>query len=77
MQKLSTMKLNEEGKIVFLSLTNLSIKRRLMEMGFVKNTRIVLKKKAPFKDPIDVELINYEICLQKKIADNIWVEKMQ
>ena len=49
MQKLSTMKLNEEGKIVFLSLTNLSIKRRLMEMGFVKNTRIVAVNKGERK----------------------------
>lgn len=75
MQKLSELKWLEKAIIVDLDFSDLSIKRRLMELGLVPGTPIFLKKQSPGKDPSDYQLLDYELCLQKKVADHILVEK--
>ena len=47
--------------------------RRLLEMGFVKHTKIMVLKKAMTQDPIQVELRGYVLTLRKTEASQIEV----
>ena len=40
-------------------------KRRLMDMGITKRTRVLLRKVAPLGDPLEISLRGYELTLRK------------
>ena len=46
---------------------------RLLEMGLVDGERVRLTKIAPLGDPIEIEIMNYRLCLRKESAKNIQV----
>lgn len=48
-------------------------KRRLMDMGLTKHTKICLRKVAPLGDPIEISLRGYELTLRKSEAQLITV----
>ena len=48
------LKVNGEGKI----------RRRLFDMGITPNAEIMLRKKAPLGDPIEVTVRGYELTLR-------------
>ena len=48
-------------------------KRRLMDMGITKRTRVLLRKVAPLGDPLEISLRGYEITLRKSEAQMISV----
>ncbi|MCT2902570.1 ferrous iron transport protein A [Streptococcus thermophilus] len=48
-------------------------KRRLMDMGITKRTRILLRKVAPLGDPLEISLRGYELTLRKSEAQMISV----
>ncbi|HBN81908.1 MAG TPA: ferrous iron transport protein A [Ruminococcaceae bacterium] len=50
-----------------------AIKRRIMDMGITKGTRIFIRKVAPLGDPIEVNVRNYELSLRKADAEMIEV----
>ena len=74
--KASDLKVGEEAIVVRLNITNKKIKRHLLDMGVCRETKIKIKKIAPSKDPIDIELRDYELCLSKKDLSGIEVEKI-
>ena len=41
------------------------LKRRLMEMGLTKGTRISVRKTAPLGDPIEINVRSYSLSLRK------------
>ena len=43
-------------------------KRRLMDMGITKRTRVLLRKVAPLGDPLEISLRGYELTLRKSEA---------
>lgn len=51
-----------------------AIKRRIMDMGITKGTKIYVRKVAPFGDPIELTVRNYELSLRKLDAEIIEVE---
>ena len=51
-------------------------KRRLMDMGLTRNTKIFLRKVAPLGDPIEISLRGYELTLRKSEAQMISVVKI-
>nr|WP_048057957.1 ferrous iron transport protein A [Methanothermococcus okinawensis] len=53
---------------------DIDLKKRLLEMGFTIGTNIHVIKKAPLKDPVEVEVRGYNISLRLKEAENIEVE---
>ena len=57
-------KLNGEG----------ALKRRLMDMGIIKGTRVCVRKVAPLGDPLEVTVRGYELSLWKSDAEQIEVE---
>jgi Fe2+ transport system protein FeoA len=48
-------------------------RHRLMEMGFVPGTEIVVEKYAPLKDPIEFVLKGYHISLRHEEAAKVLV----
>jgi len=52
------------------------IKKRLLEMGFVKGTEIYVEKVAPLGDPMELVLKGYHLSLRRSEADGIAVEKL-
>lgn len=51
-----------------------AIKRRLMDMGLTKNTKVFVRKAAPLGDPIEIMIRGYELTLRKNDASIIEVE---
>ena len=50
------------------------IRRRLFDMGVTPGTEVVLRKKAPFGDPLLIVLRGYELSLRKNEAGCVSVE---
>ncbi len=71
------MKLNEVkvGETVTVSKINGSgaIKRRIMDMGLVKNVKLTVRKVAPLGDPIEITVRGYELSIRKEDAKCIEV----
>ncbi|MGL4738716.1 MAG: FeoA family protein [Cellulosilyticaceae bacterium] len=50
------------------------IKRRIMDMGITKGVEVMVRKVAPFGDPMEVHVRGYELTLRKADADMIEVQ---
>ena len=53
---------------------NGDLRRHLLGMGFVKGTKIHVKKVAALGDPIEMSIRGYDVCLRKEEAQNIEVQ---
>lgn len=73
---LSELKEGETGVIVRVG-GNGALRRRILEMGIVKGTKIYVDKYAPLKDPLELIVKNYHISLRVEEAAQITVEKQQ
>jgi len=60
----------EQG-IVISVLGEGKIRHRLFDMGVTPGATILLRKKAPLGDPIEVNLRGYELSLRKSEAKNV------
>ena len=47
-------------------------RRRIMDMGVTKGTRVMVRKVAPLGDPMEVTVRGYELSIRKADAD--WIE---
>lgn len=50
------------------------LRRRLLDMGLTPNTPVMVRKVAPFGDPIELCLRNYELSIRKEDAKLIQVK---
>ncbi len=50
------------------------IRRRLFDMGVTPGAEVVMRKKAPLGDPIEVTLRGYELTLRKSEAACVMME---
>ncbi len=71
-KKLSDMKVGESGIVRKIGELK-ELKNRLIELGIL-NTPIKVVKKAPFNDPIAINLGNTTIALREEDAQKIEVE---
>lgn len=51
-----------------------SLRNRLIDMGLIPKTMVMLRKVAPMGDPIEIRLRGYELTLRKEDASVITVE---
>lgn len=70
---LHEVEINSKVKVVQIN-PETKMRRRIMDMGIVKGTEIVLEGKAPMGDPIEVRIRGYNLSLRKSEAKNIIVE---
>lgn len=73
MKTLKDVKVGEEVQVVRLTGEG-AVKRRIMDMGVTKGTKIYVRKVAPLGDPIEVTVRGYELSLRKQDAQMICVE---
>ncbi|MBO4252256.1 MAG: ferrous iron transport protein A [Clostridia bacterium] len=50
------------------------IKRRLFDMGITPGAEVLLRKKAPLGDPIEITIRGYELTLRKTEAQFVVME---
>ncbi|MEI6437235.1 MAG: ferrous iron transport protein B [Candidatus Omnitrophota bacterium] len=54
-----------------------NIKKRLLEMGFIRGTEIHVQKQAPLGDPMELVLKGYHLSLRRDEANDVYVEDPQ
>ena len=70
---LKSLKPGESGTITMLKGKG-PIKRRLMDMGIVRGSEVLVEKVAPLGDPIEIKVKGYSLTLRKEDAQNIIVD---
>ncbi|MGN0852605.1 MAG: ferrous iron transport protein A [Kiritimatiellia bacterium] len=45
-----------------------AVRRRILDMGLVKGTEVVVRKVAPIGDPIELSVRGYELSIRKDEA---------
>ena len=63
----------EKGKIVRVA-GGKGIRRRLMDMGVVAGSVVVVQRVAPLGDPVEIKIKGYDLALRLEEAANISVE---
>jgi len=71
-KRLSELKAGEKGIIVRVEGSGVT-KKRLLDMGLVKDAEITVIRKAPLGDPIEFLLKGYNLSLRKKESDSVYV----
>ncbi|HCY85488.1 MAG TPA: Fur family transcriptional regulator, partial [Desulfobacteraceae bacterium] len=66
----------QEGTIARVSGESV-LRRRLLEMGINRGTRIYVEKYAPLRDPLELVVKGYHISLRVEEAANILVENVR
>ncbi|RMD02479.1 ferrous iron transport protein A [Clostridium autoethanogenum] len=66
------LKLGEIGMIKSIS-GNEKLVKRLLALGCIEGTEVLLKKCAPLGDPIVINLRGFNLAIRKKDAQNISV----
>lgn len=51
------------------------LRDRLLDMGLTPGTEVMVRRTAPFGDPIEILLRGYELTLRLEDAKNIEVER--
>lgn len=69
---LSKLKVGEFAYVDNIFALN-EVKRRLMDMGLTRHTKLYLRKVAPLGDPIEISLRGYELTLRKSEAQMVSV----
>lgn len=70
---LSEFKIGEKGVVKTVS-GERKLRRRLFDMGITPGAEIMLRKKAPLGDPIEVTLRGYELTLRLSEAELVTME---
>ena len=73
---LAELKVGDVAKVIKLDITNKKTRRHLLDMGLTRGVVVKVKRVAPTKDPVNIELRGYELCVSRKDLKNIEVEKV-
>ncbi len=73
LKSLEEFKIGEKGVIKSVGGEG-KIRRRLFDMGVTPSTEVVLRKKAPLGDPLEVTIRGYELTLRKNEAAYVMLE---
>ena len=71
---LSELKVGQVGVIVDILESSPKLKRRILDMGLVRGTRIKVVRVAPLRDPIEFQTSGYNLSLRRDEAKSIIVE---
>lgn len=70
---LSDFTVGESGKIISVTGEG-RVRRRLFDMGVTPGAELIMRKKAPLGDPIEITIRGYELTLRKTEASCVEVE---
>lgn len=77
MNTLIGMQVGEKGIIRGFRGETTAYRQRLLAMGFTPGTAFTLRRIAPLGDPIVIQIRGVEICLRRKEAQQIHVQKLK
>lgn len=69
---LDELNIHEYGTITEVRGTG-ALRQRLLDMGITPHTKVMLKRIAPFGDPITIVLRGYELTIRKEDGKNILI----
>ena len=72
MKTVCDLKINESGVVVRIGGSG-ALRRRIIDMGITPGAIIVMKRVAPFGDPIELNVRGYELSIRKSEAKEIVV----
>lgn len=72
-KRLDEFKNGDSGVVIMIEGEG-RLRRRLFDMGITPGATILLKKKAPLGDPIEISLRGYELTLRKSEANLVLLE---
>lgn len=72
--KLTEFQPGDEGVILMVKGEG-RIRRRLFDMGVTKGAKVLMVKKAPLGDPIEIVIRGYNLTLRKDEAEFVEMEK--
>ena len=71
---IKSLKSNEHATVK--SIGNIgAIRRRLIDMGITPGTEVIMKKAAPFGDPVEIHVRGYELSLRIAEAEQVIIER--
>ncbi|RLD60952.1 MAG: ferrous iron transport protein B [Bacteroidetes bacterium] len=70
--RLSDLKTGEDGVIVKVMGYG-AFRKRIIEMGFIKGQKVKVIKNAPLRDPVEYNVMGYNVSLRKSEAKNVEV----
>ncbi|MHB1315800.1 MAG: FeoA family protein [Christensenellales bacterium] len=70
--RLNEIDVGKSGKILALGNKG-ALRRRLLDMGLTPGTRVMIRKVAPFGDPIEINLRGYALTIRRDDAQTIEV----
>ncbi len=73
---LSEMKQGQSGNIIHVGGSNI-LRRRILEMGLIKGTKVYVEKYAPLKDPLELIFKGYHMSLRVEEAAQITVDNVK
>ena len=72
MKTLKDVKVGQTATVVKLHGEG-AVKRRIMDMGITKGTELYVRKVAPLGDPMELNVLGYELSVRKADAEMIEV----
>ena len=76
MKQLSEFTIGERGVVKMVD-GDRRIRRRLFDLGVTPGAEVLLRKKAPLGDPIEVTLRGYELTLRKTEAELVTMDRIK
>ena len=70
--RLSDLQPGQQGIIQRIT-GNSATRRRIMDMGIVRGSKIKVIRRAPLGDPVEFEIRDYNLTLRKREAETIYV----
>lgn len=74
--QLSELKNGEKAVIVKVR-GHSGFRRRVTEMGFVRGKEVKVVRNAPLKDPVEYEIMGYDVSLRRKEAEMVEIVTME
>jgi Fe2+ transport system protein FeoA len=50
------------------------VRRRLLELGLTPGTEVTLVRLAPLRDPMEIRVRGYQLCVRRSEAEAVWVQ---
>ncbi|XES76863.1 MAG: ferrous iron transport protein A [Candidatus Bathyarchaeia archaeon] len=70
--RLSELKPGQEATVIKIQETG-AVRRRIMDMGLIRGSKVKVVCRAPLGDPLELEIRDYKLTLRRKEAENILV----
>lgn len=74
MKTVCDLKPGEAGTVISIGSSG-ALRRRIIDMGITPGAVIIMRKVAPFGDPIEINVRGYELSIRKSEAQEIQIEK--